>query len=39
MDDDDLEILREAVVKAARECDDGMLLDLICKILITDGTQ
>lgn len=37
--DDDLEVLREAAVKAARECDDGVLLDLICKILISDDIR
>lgn len=37
--DDDLDVLREAVVKAARECNDGVLLDLICKILISDDIR
>ncbi len=37
--DDDLDVLREAVVKAARECNDGVLLDLVCKILISDDIR
>lgn len=37
--DDDLDVLREAVVKAARECNNGVLLDLIYKILITDDIR
>lgn len=37
--DDDLDVLREAVVKAARECNDGLLLDLVCKILISDDIR
>ena len=36
---DDLVVLKEAVAKAALACEDGLLLDLIYKMLISDGIQ
>lgn len=39
MDEGDLEVLREAVVKATAACEDRVLLDLIYKILISDSIQ
>ena len=37
-DDDDLGRLRQAVVDAAMGCEDRLLLDLVCKIIISDDT-
>lgn len=37
--DDDLVALREEVARAALECADGLLLDLVYKMLVTDGIQ
>ena len=35
--DDDLVVLREEVAKAALACEDGLLLDLIYKMLISNS--
>ena len=35
MDDDDLNILREAVASTALACTDSSLLDLVYKILVS----
>ena len=37
--DDDLVALREEVAKAAMECADGLLLDLVYKMLVLEGIQ
>ena len=37
--DDDLEVLREEVAKAAQECVDRLLLDLVLKMLISDDVK
>lgn len=37
--DDDLVVLREEVAKAAMECVDKLLLDLVYKMLVLDGIQ
>lgn len=37
--DDDLEVLKEEVAKAAQECTDAVLLDLVLKMLISDGVK
>ena len=39
MDAGELELLREAVIKAAAECEDANFLDLIYKLFITNGTE
>jgi hypothetical protein len=36
MEDDDLEYLKMAVVKATLNCDDRLLLDLVHKIFVSD---
>ena len=39
MEDDDQAVLKAAIVEAMRECDDGVLLDLVYKILISDDIR
>ena len=36
MEDDSLVILKASVIRAALECDDDVLLDLVHNILISD---
>jgi hypothetical protein len=38
MNDDGLALLKESALRLVRDCIDGDLLDLICKLLLESGT-
>lgn len=38
MNDDDLALLKESAIRLVKECRDGDLLDLVCKLFLEFGT-